>query len=124
MVEKHRSKTAFCTPFGLYEFNRMAFGLCNAPGTFQRLMERSLGDQRHQSLLLYLDDVVVFSATFEQHLARLELVLARFADQNLKVKLSKCFFFKSQVTFLGHVISADGVATIPSVISKLPSSGP
>ncbi|KAJ7983607.1 hypothetical protein DPEC_G00375410 [Dallia pectoralis] len=65
----------------------MAFGLCNAPGTFQRLMERILGDQRFQSLLLYLDDVVVFSSTFEQHLQRLALVLSRFEHFNLKVKL-------------------------------------
>lgn len=94
----------------------MAFGLCNAPGTFQRLMERILGDQRHQSLLLYLDDVVIFSTTFEQHLARLDLVLGRFAHENLKVKLSKCSFFKSQVSFLGHVISTEGIATDPEKI--------
>lgn len=116
VVEKDRHKTAFCTPFGLYEFNRMAFGLCNAPGTFQRLMERILGDQRHQSLLLYLDDVVLFSSSFEQHLARLDLVLDRFAHENLKVKLSKCSFFKSRVSFLGHVISAEGVSTDPEKI--------
>lgn len=59
VADKDRRKTAFCTPFGLYQFNRMPFGLCNAPGTFQRLMERILGDQHFQSLLLYLDDVVV-----------------------------------------------------------------
>ncbi|KAI2665182.1 Retrovirus-related Pol polyprotein from transposon 17.6 [Labeo rohita] len=60
VMEKDRPKTAFCTPFGLFEWNRMPFGLCNAPSTFQRLMERLFGDQQYQSLLLYLDDVVVF----------------------------------------------------------------
>ena len=116
MLERDRPKTAFCTPFGLYEFNRMPFGLCNAPGTFQRLMERILGDQRFQSLLLYLDDVVVFSSTFEDHLRRLELVLSRFEQCNLKVKFSKCSFFRSEVSYLGHVISTQGVSTDPAKI--------
>ncbi len=83
VVEKDRQKTAFCTPFGLYEFNRMPFGLCNAPGTFQQLMECILGNQWFQALLLYLDDVVVFSSTFEQHLQRLDLVLSWFEQFNL-----------------------------------------
>ena len=113
VVEGDRHKTAFCTPFGLFEFNRMPFGLCNAPGTFQRLMERIFGDQSLQSVLLYLDDVVVFSATFEQHLQRLEMVLARVRQHHLKLKLAKCHFFAQEVRYLGHVISAAGVATDP-----------
>ena len=113
VAEQDRAKTAFCTPFGLYEFNRMPFGLCNAPGTFQRLMEHIFGDQSFQTLLLYLDDVVVFSSTFEQHLQRLGLVLGRLRAQNLKLKLSKCHFFAQEVQYLGHVISAAGVATDP-----------
>ena len=97
MAEVDRAKTTFCTPFGLFEFNRMPFGLCNAPGTFQRLMERMFGDKRFQSVLLYLDDVVVFSQTDYQHLERLEEVFSRLAQQGLKVKLSKChFFFKNK----------------------------
>ena len=113
VAEHDRAKTAFCTPFGLYEFNRMPFGLCNAPGTFQRLMERIFGDQSFQTLLLYLDDVVVFSSSFDQHLQRLELVLGRLRAQNLKLKLSKCRFFTREAQYLGHVISAAGVATDP-----------
>ena len=113
VAESDRPKTAFCTPFGLYEFNRMPFGLCNAPGTFQRLMERVFGDQSLQSLLLYLDDIVVFSASFEQHLGRLQMVLERLRQHNLKLKLSKCRFFAQEVRYLGHVISASGVATDP-----------
>ena len=113
VAEQDRAKTAFCTPFGLYEFNRMPFGLCNAPGTFQRLMEHIFGDQSFQTLLLYLDDVVVFSSSFEQHLQRLGLVLGRLRAQNLKLKLSKCHFFAREVQYLGHVISAAGVATDP-----------
>lgn len=71
----------------------MPLGLFNAPGTFQHLMERMFGDCRYQSVLLYLDDVVVFSATVEQHLVRLEEVFARLQKQDLKVILSKCRLF-------------------------------
>lgn len=127
VAEKDQAKTAFCTLFALFEFQRMPFGLCNAPGTFQRLMERIFGDQRFHSLLLYLDDVVVFSSTFQQHLERLELVLGRLTQQGLKLKLEKFHFFQLEVKFLGHVISASGVATDPEKISavrdwKTPSS--
>ncbi|XP_076830004.1 uncharacterized protein LOC143475987 [Brachyhypopomus gauderio] len=105
MADKDKAKTAFCTPFGLFEFNRMPFGLCNAPSTFQHLMERIFGDERFQSLLLYLDDIVVFSSDFGSHLQRLEVVLARLKQYNLKLKLKKCRFFQSEVKYLGHVIT-------------------
>lgn len=62
VAEKDKAKTAFCTPFGLFEFERMPFSICNALGTFQRLMERIFGDQSLQSVLLSLDDVIVFSS--------------------------------------------------------------
>ena len=119
VAEKDKAKTAFCTPFGLFEFNRMPFGLCNAPGTFQRLMERIFGDQSFQSVLLYLDDIVIFSSSFEEHLQRLDLVLSRLKQQNLKLKLKKCHFFKKEVKYLGHVISAAGVATDPDKITAV-----
>lgn len=116
VTEEDRPRTAFCTPFGLFEWNRMPFGLCNAPSTFQRLMERLFGDQRHQSLLLYLDDIVVFSSSVTQHLERLELVLGRLKHEGLKAKLEKCAFFKPKVKYLGHVVSAQGVATDPGKV--------
>lgn len=116
VTEADRPKTAFCTPFGLFEWNRMPFGLCNAPSTFQRLMQRIFGDQQCQSLLLYLDDIVVFSSTVEQHLDRLKVVLERLQREGLKAKLSKCAFFRKEVQYLGHVISADGVSTDPGKI--------
>uniref|UniRef100_A0A3B5PZG8 Gypsy retrotransposon integrase-like protein 1 n=1 Tax=Xiphophorus maculatus TaxID=8083 RepID=A0A3B5PZG8_XIPMA len=111
-----RHKTAFCTPFGLFEWNRMPFGLCNAPSTFQRLMQRIFGDQQCQSLLLYLDDIVVFSSSIQQHLERLDVVLGRLQKEGLKAKLSKCHFFQKEVHYLGHVISDQGVATDPAKI--------
>lgn len=119
VAERDRAKTAFCTPFGLFEFQRMPYGLCNAPGTFQRLMERIFGDQRFHSLLLYLDDVVVFSSTFKQHLERLESVFSRLREHGLKLKLKKCHFFQPEVKFLGHVVSASGVSTDPDKISAV-----
>ncbi|MCJ8749885.1 hypothetical protein PDJAM_G00192760 [Pangasius djambal] len=117
--EADRPKTAFCTPFGLFEWNRMPFGLCNAPSTFQRLMERLFGGQQCQSLLLYLDDIVVFSSSVDQHLARMEVVLSRLLREGLKAKLSKCAFFKREVQYLGHVISSEGVSTDPSKIEAV-----
>ncbi len=116
MSEGDKPKTAFCTPFGLFEWNRMPFGLCNAPSTFQRIMQRLFGDQQCQSLLLYLDDIVVYSSSVEQHLERLEVVLSRLEHENLKVKMEKCAFFQTEVRYLGHIISAQGVATDPGKI--------
>uniref|UniRef100_A0A8C6TU90 Gypsy retrotransposon integrase-like protein 1 n=1 Tax=Neogobius melanostomus TaxID=47308 RepID=A0A8C6TU90_9GOBI len=119
VTESDKAKTAFCTLFGLFEWNRMPFGLCNAPSTFQRLMERIFGDQNCQSLLLYLDDVVIFSSTVEEHITRLETVLSRLQKEGLKAKLEKCAFFKSEVSYLGHVISREGVSTDPSKIEAV-----
>lgn len=119
VAEQDRAKTAFCTPFGLYEFNRMPFGLCNAPGTFQRLMERMFGDCRYRSVLLYLDDVVVFSSSVQQHLQRLEEVFSRLQQQGLKVKPSKCHFFQKEVKYLGHIVSAQGVGTDPEKVAAV-----
>ena len=116
VAETDKAKTAFCTPFGLFEWNRMPFGLCNAPSTFQRLMQRMFGSQHCQSLLLYLDDVVVFSSSVAQHLERLEVVLSRLQQENLKAKLEKCAFFQTEVSYLGHVISSQGVSTDPKKV--------
>lgn len=94
----------------------MPFGLCNAPSTFQRLMQQIFGDQQCQSLLLFLDDIVVFSSTVDQHLERLEVALGRLQQEGLKAKLTKCSFFQPEVHYLGHVISDKGVSTDPSKV--------
>ena len=119
VAEDDKPKTAFCTPFGLFEFNRMPFGLCNAPSTFQRLMQRMFGGQQGQSLLLYLDDIIVFSSSVSEHLQRLEAVLGRLQQEGLKVKREKCAFFRQQVNYLGHVISSQGVSTDPAKIEAV-----
>ncbi len=110
---------AFCTPFGLFEYNHLPYGLSNGPSTFQRLMEPIFSDESFQSVLLYLDDVIVFSSTVKQHLERLERVLQRFRHHGLKVKLSKCCFFPKGVLYLGHVISNEGVSTDPEKIQAV-----
>lgn len=97
----------------------MPFGLCNAPSTFQRLMERMFGDQQGSSLLLYLDDIVVFSSSVSQHLERLEVVLGCLEREGLKAKLAKCTLFQKKVQYLGQVISAQGVSTDPWKIESV-----
>lgn len=117
--ENDRAKTAFTTPFGLYEYLRMPFGLCNAPATFQRLMQTTMSDLVFQIVLIYLDDLLVFSPTFQDHLVRLETVLKRLRETGLRVKMEKCHFLQSEVRFLGHQVSAQGVRTDPDKISAV-----
>ena len=87
----------------------MPYRLCNAPATFQRLMQNCLGELNLTYALVYLDDVIVYSKTVEDHLRRLQAVLEHFHEHGLKLKSSKCSFLHRQITFLGHKISADGM---------------
>ena len=109
MEQDDKQKTAFLTTRGHFEFNVMPFGLTNAPPTFQRLMECVLAGLSGDHCLVYLDDIIVFSKTFEEHLQRLRSVLDRLRTAGLKLKLKKCHFAKQQITYLGHVISTKGV---------------
>ena len=118
--EDDKAKTAFQVgTLGFYEFYRMPFGLCNAPATFQRLMEMCMGEMNLKEGLVYLDDVIIFSATFEEHLERLQAVFSRLQEHNLKLKASKCEFMKSQVTYLGHIVSQEGIQTDPEKTSDI-----
>lgn len=105
MGPNDREKTAFTTQNGLHEFLRMPFGLASAPSTFQRMMEIVLSGLSFEMCLCYLDDVIIFSRTFDEHCERLRAVLSRFRQHNLRVKLSKCTFGARQVRYLGHLIS-------------------
>ena len=110
MAEESCQYTAFTVgSLGIYKFLRMPYGLCNAPATFQRLMQNCLGELNLQYALIYLDDVIVYSHTPEEHLQRFQAVLDRFALNGLKLKPSKCHFFKKSLTYLGHEISAAGM---------------
>ena len=103
-------KTAFATQSGLYEFTRMPFGLKTAPATFQRAMEIALAGLTFETCLCYLDDVIIFGRNIEEPNNRLRMVLERFREFNLKVKLPKCVIAERQVCYLGHVISQQGIA--------------
>ncbi|KXJ15652.1 Retrovirus-related Pol polyprotein from transposon 297 [Exaiptasia diaphana] len=113
-------KTAFRTGTGrLYEYTRMPFGLCNAPGTFMCLMDKALGDLNFHTLLVYLDDILVFGSTFEETLTRLETVLSRLCKLNLKVKPEKCQLFKDKVRYLGHLLTEEGTSPDPDKVQAV-----
>ena len=96
---------------GLLWVQKDAFGLTNAPTTFQRLMETCLGDLNLHWCIIYLDDIVIFSKDLASHLERLEAVFWKLEEARLKLKPSKCELFQWQIAYLGHVISAQGIAT-------------
>ena len=111
-----KQKTAFTTRRGLFEYNVMPFGLCNAPATFERLMETVLSGLHWQICLIYLDDIIIFGKTFKEMITNLDTVLQRFEKAGLKLRPSKCQLFQKEVSFLGHVINEDGVNTDPKKI--------
>ena len=120
MDEADIHKTAFrAGSSGLYEFTRMPFRLSNAGASFCRLMEMCLGDQQYLTLLFYLDDICIFSSSVDEMLNRVEMVLERLQDFNLKIKPKKSFFFQSKVLFLGHILSKDGISPNPDKIQKV-----
>ena len=120
--ESDKHKTAFSVPgVGFYEYNNMTFGLCNAPATFQRLMEQVLYDLNNKICAIYLDDILIWSSSLDEHLERLDAVFKRLAEAGLKLKPSKCSFFKDKVGYLGYVISSNGVETDPSKIDAVTS---
>ena len=114
LSEESKEKTAFCANNKLFEFNVMPFGLCNAPPTFQRLMDDLLKNLTWVACLVYLDDVIVFAKDFETHIERLDQVLTRFEEANLKLKPSKCKFAMEEVSYLGFKITKDGLKPDPS----------
>ena len=111
--EKDREKTAFISRKGLYEFKVLPFGLCNAPATFERLVEIVLAGLHWETCLVYLDDIIVCGKTFDEMVKNLDEVFARLQGAGLKLKARKCQLFAQRVDFLGHVISEDGIRTDP-----------
>ena len=108
--ESDRRFTAFTTPIGLYEYNRLPQGLCNSPASFMRMMISIFGDLNFSSLLCYLDDLLVFAPSEEEALRRLETVFSRLRTNNLKLAQKKCHLLRRSVKFLGHVVSSSGVS--------------
>jgi hypothetical protein len=112
-------KIAFQTHLGHFEFRVMAFGLTGALGIFQRAMNTTLQPVLRKCALVFFDDILIYSATFEDHLKHLQQVLELLVDDQWKVKLSKCTFAQNQVTYLGHVINENGVGTNPEKIAVI-----
>ena len=116
ITECDKAKTAFRTSSGeLYEFNQVPFGLCNAPATFSRLMDRVLSGLHWETCLFYLDDIIVFSSTWEEHLARLRQVFERLRHANLKLGAEKCTFAAKEVSYLGHRVDSSLLAAIREI---------
>lgn len=112
-------KTAFQTHHGHFEFKVVAFGLCGAPGTFQGAMNTTLAPLLRRCVVVFFDDILVYSNSFEEHVHNLRAVLQLLAQDQWQVKLSKCSFVKNQINYLGHVISKGSVATDPSKIQAV-----
>jgi Reverse transcriptase (RNA-dependent DNA polymerase)/RNase H-like domain found in reverse transcriptase/Integrase zinc binding domain/Aspartyl protease len=112
-------KTAFNTHIGKYEWRVLPFGLTNAPAVFQSIMNKLFGPGLNKFLCVYLDDLLVFSKTPEEHLQHLKWVFDRLTTSKLKARESKCHFFRRKLNFLGHVVSAEGMAPDPAKIETI-----
>ena len=116
-----RAKTAFATHSGLFQFRVMLFGLCNAPATFERLMDRVLQGLRWSRCLVYLDDIISFGGTFGAALSNLTLIFERLRSYGLQLKSSKCHLFRESVPFLGHIVGRRGLECDPKKIEDVKS---
>jgi RNase H-like domain found in reverse transcriptase/Reverse transcriptase (RNA-dependent DNA polymerase)/Integrase core domain/Integrase zinc binding domain len=119
LEESSREKTAFSTKYGQYCFNRMPFGIAAAPSTFQKLMTIVIGDMIWKECLVYLDDILIFSKTLEEHVNRVEKLFYKIANAGLKINPDKCKFLLPEVKFLGHIINAEGIRTDDSKIEAI-----
>lgn len=116
---RDREKTAFSTATGHYEFVRMPFGLKNSPSTFQRMMNGILAEFINKICVVYLDDILIFSTSLEEHLNSLTAIFKKLSQCNLKVQLNKCSFLKKETEYLGHIITKDGIKPNPEKIKAI-----
>ena len=121
LTEDAKLKSAFVCHRGLFQWNRMPFGLSNAPPTFQRAMNVVLSGEalNWEKCLCYLDDIIVFGTTFEDHLKALDRVFERLAEAGLQLKASKCELFKEKLEYLGHVVTSEGVFPQPDKLQAV-----
>ena len=117
--EKSIEKTAFSTPQGHFEFLRMPFGLKNAPATFQRMMNNTLAEFIGKICFVYLDDVIIFSTSLEEHENSLIKILTKLKEVNLQVQLDKTEFLKKETEFLGHIVTTDGIKPNPKKLDAI-----
>ena len=119
MTYRARERSAFCTRRGLFHFTRMPFGLSGAPASFCQLMSIVLRDMLWKICLCYLDDIIIFGKTPQELLDRLHQVFSRLAEVGLKVKPSKTVLFKTEIDFLGHLVTAQGVNPMPDKLQAI-----
>ena len=118
--EESKALTAFTVgPLGFYQCECMPFALTNAPVTFQRLMESCLGDMHLKWVIISLDDIIIFSKTPKEHIQRLRGVFQKLHEAGLKLKPKKCEFFKTKLSYLGHIVSRDGIECDPKKIEAI-----
>ena len=121
MEKEDKAKTAFSTHMGLFQFQVLPFGISNAPSCYERLMELVLRGLRWEKCLCYLDDIIVFGSSFEQTVENLKTVFDRLESANLTLKSSKCDLFQQKVSFLGHIVSNQGIQCDPEKINSIAS---
>ncbi|CAK1590854.1 unnamed protein product [Parnassius mnemosyne] len=112
-------KTAFNVKHGNFEFLRMPMGLKNSPSTFQRVMDNVLRDLQNTVCLVYLDDIIVYSTSLQEHMVNLEKVFQKLRESNFKIQMDKSEFLKLETAYLGHIISKDGIKPNPNKISAI-----
>ncbi len=119
MTERAKEISAFRCPFGYFHFTKMPFGMKNAGATFQRMMDMVLQGLTWQCCMVFVDDVVVYSKTWEDHLRDVGLVLQKFMEFGITLNLKKCLLARNQLPFLGHVVSQEGIKPDPAKVSKV-----
>jgi hypothetical protein len=119
LVPADEHKTAFKTHLGLYEFRVMPFGLTNAPATFQATMNSIFAHLMRKCVLVFMDDILIYSATLSDHVAHLQQVFSILQQHQLSIKQSKCSFAQQKLEYLGHIISGQGVSTDPGKVQAV-----
>jgi len=117
--ESAKERSTFCCRRGLFEFTRMSFGLCGAPATFARAMQKILQNELWKICLCYLDDIIIFGSTELELLDHFRTVLDRLSDAGLKLKPSKCILFQTKIQYLGHLVTADGIKPLPDKLDAI-----
>lgn len=119
IADKDIDKTTFNTRYGSYSFKVLSFGLCNAPATFMNLMNSIMHEYLDKFVIVFLDDILIYSKTLEEHEKHLEQVLMKLREQKLYGKLSKTELVKEEVGFLGHIVNKDGLSVDPEKIKAV-----